>query len=145
MGRHDGSRSEAALNRFVARALRRKLAFLASGVAGFVLYYSASLVLVRQTHVGPGVAAGLAVLIAIVPTFLLQRHFAFRDRGQFWPALARYCALQAFNAAARGLRARVGQYAGLADGLNFLLSGATVVVTSYLALNHLVFHHHAGR
>jgi putative flippase GtrA len=133
------------LNRLLAEPLRRKLAFLVSGVAGFVLYYSASLVLVRQAHVGPGVAACLGVLVAIVPTFLLQRHFAFRDRGPFWPALTRYCALQAFNAAATGLLAGLGQVVGLADALNFLLSGATVVVVSYLALNHLVFRHHAGR
>ena len=133
------------MNRLLAEPLRRKLAFLVSGVAGFVLYYSASLVLVRQAHVGPGVAACLGVLVAIVPTFLLQRHFAFRDRGPFWPAPTRYCALQAFNAAATGLLAGLGQVVGLADALNFLLSGATVVVVSYLALNHLVFRHHAGR
>lgn len=133
------------MNRLGGESVRRKLAFLVSGVAGFALYYSASLVLVRQAHVGPGVAACLGVLIAIVPTFLLQRHCAFRDRGPFWPALARYCALQAFNAAATGLLARLGQYVGLADELNFLLSGATVVVASYFALNHLVFRHHSGR
>lgn len=133
------------MSRLVDETLRRKLAFLVSGVAGFVLYYSASLVLVRQAHVGPGAAACLGVLIAIVPTFLLQRHFAFRDGGPFWPALTRYCALQGFNAAATGLLARLGQFLGLADALNFLLSGATVVVVSYLALNHLVFRHHAGR
>jgi len=133
------------LNALLAEPLRRKLAFLFSGVAGFVLYYIASLALVRQAQVGPGLAACLAVLIAITPTFLLQRHFAFRDKGPFLPALTRYCALQAFNAAATGLLARLGQYVGLADALNFLLSGATVVVASYLALNHLVFRHQAGR
>lgn len=125
--------------------LRRKLAFLFAGGFGFVVYYVGSLVLVRQLHVGPGVAAWLAVLVSITPTFLLQRSVAFRDRGPRWPAFVRYCALQAVNAIATGLLAHLGRRAGLADAVNFFVAGAVVVVASYLALNHLVFRHRAGR
>lgn len=124
--------------------LRRKLAFLIAGGFGFVVYYLGSLVLVRQLHVGPGVAAWLAVLVSITPTFLLQRSFAFRDRGPPWPAFLRYCALQAVNAAATGLLTHLGRRAGLGDAVNFFVAGAVVVVGSYLVLNHLVFRDRAG-
>jgi putative flippase GtrA len=119
--------------------LRRKLAFLASGTTGFAIYLVLSLLLVRLPRVEPGLAAFLATLSAVPPTFLLQKHFAFRDRGAGLPSFLGYCLLQLFNAAAVGLLARLGQQAGLPDALNFFASGSVVVVVSYLVLSRLVF------
>ncbi len=120
-------------------ALRRQLAFLLSGTAGFVLYCLLSLLLVRVPGMGAGLAAFLAVLLSIPPTFLLQKRFAFRDRGALLPSFARYCALQAVNAVAVGLLARMGRQAGLADAVNFVASGSVVVVLSYLLMSRIVF------
>ncbi|WP_202841180.1 GtrA family protein [Luteimonas saliphila] len=120
-------------------SLRRKFTFLLSGATGFALYYALSMLLVRIPGVGAGLAAFVAVLLSIPPTFLLQKHFTFRDRGAALPSLARYCVLQAFNAVAIGLLARLGRRVGLADEVNFIVSGSVVIVVSYLALSYLVF------
>lgn len=120
-------------------ALRRKFAFLVSGTTGFAIYYLCALLLVRLPGLGAGQAAFIAVAISVPPTFLLQKHFTFRHRGEAASSFARYCALQAFNAVAIGLLARLGQHAGLADELNFIVSGSIVIVVSYLALSRLVF------
>ncbi len=120
-------------------SLRRKLAFLASGLTGFALYYVFSLLLVRLAGVGAGTAAFVAVLLSIPPTFLLQKHFAFRARDALLPSFARYCLLQAFNAVAIGMLAALGQRIGLRDELNFVASASIVVVVSYVALTCFVF------
>lgn len=119
--------------------LRRKLAFLASGTTGFVIYYCCSLALVRTTGLGAGAAAFVAVLLSIPPTFLLQRHFAFRSRAPLLPAFAKYCALQGVNAVLIGILARLGRQAGLGDALNFFASALVVVVVSYVVLGRFVF------
>jgi len=119
--------------------LRRKFAFLLSGGTGFALYFVLSMLLVRWPGLGAGLAAFLATLASIPPTFALQRRFAFRDRGAALPAFVRYCLLQAFNAVLVGLLARTGQRAGLPDAVNFVAAGAVVVVASYLVLSRLVF------
>jgi len=120
-------------------ALRRKLAFVLSGSAGFALYYVLCMVLVRVPGWGAGIAAFVAVLLSIPPTYALQKRFTFRDRGAVLPSFIRYCMLQAFNAMAIGLLASLGSRAGLAEGLNFLVSGSVVIVVSYLALSYIVF------
>lgn len=131
------------MNPALREPLRRKLAFLFSGTVGFALYYCFSLLLVRLPGFGAGTAAFVAVLLSIPPTFLLQKHFAFRARDAVLPAFARYCALQGFNAVAIGLLARLGRWAGLRDELNFFASASIVVVVSYVALTYFVFR--AGR
>lgn len=119
--------------------LRRKLAFLLSGTTGFALYLAMSLLLVRAPGLGAGAAAFLASLLSVPPTFLLQKRFAFRHRGATLSTFVRYCLLQLFNAAAVGLLARMGQRAGLADAVNFAVSGSVVVAVSYLVLSRLIF------
>jgi putative flippase GtrA len=119
-------------------SLRRTLGFLASGTAGFVLYCVFSMCLVR-IPLGAGPAAFLASLLAVPPTFLLQKHLAFRHRGASLRPFLGYCALQAVNALLVGLLARAGQRAGLPDLPNFVASGAVVVVVSYLVLSRFVF------
>lgn len=123
----------------VRPGLRRKLAFLFSGTCGFVLYWGLSLLLVRIPGVEPEVAAFVAVLLSVPPTFLLQKRFAFRYRGDTLPSFTRYCMLQGFNAVAIGILARLGRQAGLPDGVNFVASGGVVIVVSYLALSLIVF------
>lgn len=123
---------------------RRKLAFLASGLAGFALYYVFALLLAGLPGVGAGSAAFAAVLLSVPPTFLLQKRFAFRARDALLPSFLRYCALQVFNAAVIGVLARLGRELGLRDGLNFLVSASFVVVVSYLALSFFVFRGRGG-
>ncbi len=129
----------AAMMPAVREGLRRKLAFVLSGATGFAIYLSLSLLLVRLPGLGAGPAAFLATLLSVPPTFLLQKHFAFRDRGAAFAPFLRYCLLQAFNALAVGLLARLGQQAGLPDAVNFAASGCVVVLVSYLVLSRLVF------
>lgn len=120
-------------------ARRRKLAFLLSGTTGFALYCVLSLLLARLPGWGAGLAAFVAVLLSIPPTFWLQKRFTFRDQGAALPSFSRYCLLQAFNAMAIGLLASLGHQAGLADGVNFVVAGSVVIVVSYLALSYIVF------
>ena len=119
--------------------LRRKAAFLVCGAVGFALYVVASLLLVRHTALGPGSAAFVAVLLAVPPTFLLQKRVAFRHRGAMVSSFAKYCALQAANAVAIGVLAAVGRRLAVPDALNFVVSAAIVVVVSWLVLSGHVF------
>lgn|GEM_PF-1044477 len=119
--------------------LRQKAAFLLSGAAGFALYYGFSLVLVRVPAIEQELAAFVAVLLSVLPTFLLQKRFAFRHRGSALPSFARYCALQGFNAVAIGSLAWAGRRLGVLPEINFLASGVVVLVVSYLVLSRIVF------
>lgn len=119
--------------------LRQKVAFLFSGATGFALYYGFSLLLSRIPGVEQELAAFVAVLLSIPPTFLLQKRFAFRHRGSALPSFAKYCALQAFNALAIAALAWVGRHLGAPAEVNFLASGAIVLVVSYLVLSRIVF------
>jgi putative flippase GtrA len=125
--------------------MRRKLAFLFSGTCGFAIYYVLSLLLVRIPGVEPGIAAFVAVLLSVPPTFLLQKRLTFRYRGNTLPTFARYLALQGFNAVLIGILAGFGRRAGLPDELNFIVSGGVVIVVSYLALSLIVFRSREGQ
>lgn len=123
----------------VVPELRQKLAFLFSGATGFVLYYALSLWLVRLPGLEHEVAAFTAVLLSIPPTFLLQKQFAFRHRGGVLPSFAKYLALQVFNAMAIGMLAWSGRQFGLPAEVNFVASGAIVLIVSYVVLSRVVF------
>lgn len=123
--------------------LRRKAAFLLSGMFGFGLYYALSLWLVRMPALEHETAAFIAVVLSIPPTFLLQKGFAFRHEGGLLASFAKYCGLQVFNALAIALLARMGRQAGLPPEVNFILAGGIVVVVSYLVLSRIVFRHEA--
>lgn len=125
--------------------LRTKLAFLCCGAFGFALYYACSLLLVRLAALEPQVAAFVAVLLSIVPTFLLQKRVAFRHRGDTAASFAKYCALQGFNACAIAALAWIGRQSGLPDAVNFFASGAIVVVVSWIVLSGMVFRTGAHR
>lgn len=123
----------------MGEGLRRKLWFLFSGSTGFAIYFVLSLLLVRLPQVGAGTAAFVATLLAVPPTYLMQKRLTFRHRGGGLRSFVGYCVLQLFNAVAVGLLARAGQHLGLEDALNFILSGAVVVVVSYLVMSRILF------
>ncbi|MCR6662698.1 MAG: GtrA family protein [Luteimonas sp.] len=124
--------------------IRRKAAFVLSGGTGFALYYVFSLLLVRLPGVEHEVAAFVAVLLSVPPTYLLQRNFTFRHRGGVSKSFAGYCLLQAFNAVAIGALAWCGRKAGLPAEINFLAAGGVAVVVSYVVLSRLVFRQDQG-
>ncbi|MCZ8164771.1 GtrA family protein [Silanimonas sp.] len=123
----------------LAEPTRRKLAFLVAGGCGFLLYNLFSQLLVHFAGAPPEVAAFLGVLSAMPIVFLMQRNFAFRHRGGLYRSFAAYCGLQLLNAACIALMVRFGRGLGLADEVNILASGATIVVLSYLVMSRLVF------
>ena len=131
----------------MAPPLRQKTGFLLAGSTGFALYYLLSLLLVRVPWLQQEHAAFIAALLAVPPTFLMQRHLAFRHRGPVAPAFAKYCALQLFNALAIGGLAWGGRRLGLVPEVNFIASGLVVLLVSYLVLSRIVFRHarDAGR
>ncbi len=122
-----------------AMTARSGIAFLCCGAFGFGLYMTLSLLLLRLPRVEAELAAFVAVLLSVPPTFLLQRSIAFRDRGNVLHAFARYCVLQAFNAVVIGGLASLGRRMGLADAFNLVASGALVAVVSYVVLSRGVF------
>lgn len=119
--------------------LRQKVGFLLAGATGFALYYAFSLLLVRIPALEQEQAAFLAALLAVPPTFLLQKRFAFRHEGRIAPAFLKYCALQGFNALAIGALAWGGRRLGLRPEVNFVASGVVVVLVSYAVLSRIVF------
>lgn len=120
-------------------ALRRKIAFLLAGGFGTALYYVVSLCLVRGTALQPEWAAFFGVLVAIGPTFVLQKRFAFRHSGRRLSSFAKYCLLQGFNAVLTGVLARLGRFAGLPDEANLAIAMAITIAVSYIVLSRLVF------
>lgn len=124
--------------------IRRKAAFVLSGGTGFALYYVFSLLFVRLPGVEHEVAAFVAVLLSVPPTYLLQRNFAFRHRGGMLRSFVGYCLLQAFNAVVTGTLAWCGRKAGLPAEFNFLAAGGVAVVVSYVVLSRLVFRQDQG-
>lgn len=127
------------MNFTISDGWRRKIGFLLAGGFGFLVYSLVALLLVQIPGVQPEVAAFFAVLLAIPPTFLLQRNFAFRHRGSLSRPFLQYCGLQLVNAAGIALLTRFGRFVGLTDEINMVASGAIVIVFSYLVLSRFVF------
>lgn len=118
----------------------RMLRFVLVGGAGFVLYLLFAQGLRLATPLSTGWAAWLATLLAIAPTFVLQRRFTFRSSGSFAREFASYTALQLVNAGVIGLSARWGsRLLGLPDFPVFVLAGAIGVLVSYVVQSLLVF------
>lgn len=117
----------------------KPLAFFIAGSTGFALYYLTALTLQHGLQLQAGVAALLGALIAIVPTFLLQRFWVFADRGSVWRAFAQYCGLQIVNAVVISLLASLGQWLGVPPAINFVISGAAATVLSWFGLSRIVF------
>jgi putative flippase GtrA len=115
------------------------LRFLISGGTGFAIYYVAALVLRRVTGWPDGMCATVATLVAIPPSFLLQKHFTFRHDGDARAQLAGYLLLQVASALLIGAVAHLCARLGMAHALGFFLGGVAGVLFSYLVQSLLIF------
>lgn len=120
----------------------RMLRFLIVGGSGFVLYLLLASLLRSTTAISPAWAAALATLLAVLPTFQLQRVFTFQSSGPYARELLYYAMLQLVNAGVIALTAQAGsQWLRLKDLPNFMIAGMIGVVFSYLAQRWLIFRH----
>jgi len=121
-------------------AWRRAWRFLIAGGCGFLLYLLLATALRATTALAPGTAALLATLLAVLPTFHLQRVFTFRSTGSYRAELLRYGLLQLLNSGVIALTAKLGaQWLRLADLPTFVMAGLVGVIVSYLLQATLVF------
>ena len=127
------------------RLLRRRmrpLRFLIVGGSGFALYLLLASSLRAITTLSPPTAAALATLLAVLPTFQLQRVFTFQSSGPYARELLSYAMLQLVNAGVIALAAKVGaQWLRLPDLPDFVIAGMIGVGFSYLVQRWLVFRH----
>ena len=120
-------------------AYRRFARFLVSGGSGFLLYLVFTALLGQWFGFERGVNALLGTLLAIPPTFLLQRRFTFRSDGAVRRQFAGYIALQLVSAMVIGLAAQAGAMAGLPEFASYVLAGVAGVVFSYIVQSTLIF------
>ena len=120
-------------------AYRRFARFLVSGGSGFLLYLVFTALLGQWFGFERGVNALLGTLLAIPPTFLLQRRLTFRSDGAVRRQFAGYIALQLVSAMVIGLAAQAGAMAGLPEFASYVLAGVAGVVFSYIVQSTLIF------
>ncbi len=120
----------------------RPLRFLIVGGSGFALYLLLASLLRAMSAVSAPVAAALATLLAVLPTFQLQRVFTFQSSGSYARELLYYAMLQLLNAGVIALVAKAGtQWLRLQDLPDFVIAGLIGVVFSYMVQAWLVFRH----
>ena len=120
----------------------RLFRFVIVGGSGFALYLLLASLLRAITTISPPSAAALATLLAVLPTFQLQRTFTFQSSGPYARELLSYAMLQLVNAGVIALAAKVGaQWLQLPDLSDFVIAGLIGVVFSYLVQRWLVFRH----
>ena len=96
--------------------------------------------LLRQaTELPAGVIAWLAMLCAFLPTFFIQRIFAFRASGRLAPQITGYALLQLASSVVVAAAAHVGGVAGLYDFASFVVAGFAGVAFSYLIQTKMIF------
>lgn len=117
----------------------RWLRFLISGGIGFALYYSFALMLSWMTPWADGSCAFVGTLLAIPPTFLLQRSFTFRSGGAVAGQAAGYLLLQLASSAMIGSSAYFAAKLGIPTFIGFFLAGMAGVLFSYLIQASLIF------
>jgi putative flippase GtrA len=113
--------------------------FVISGGTGFLLYLGAATLLARFTRLDHGWVAFIATLLAIPPTFLLQRHFTFRASTRRSGQLASYVGLQLVSALVIAGAAHAGSRLGLPSTVVFVLAGLCGILVSYLVQVLLIF------
>jgi putative flippase GtrA len=120
----------------------RMLRFLIVGGSGFALYLLLASSLRAITTISPAWAAALATLLAVLPTFQLQRVFTFQSSGPYARELLSYALLQLVNAGVIAFAAKIGaQSLRLPDLPDFVIAGMIGVVFSYLVQRWLIFRH----
>lgn len=122
-----------------ARGQGRWLRFLISGGIGFALYYGFALLLTWMTPWADGSCAFVGTLLAIPPTFLLQRSFTFRSDGGPGGQAAGYLLLQLASSAIIGSSAYFAARLGIPTFLGFFLAGIAGVLFSYVIQASLIF------
>lgn len=113
--------------------------FLISGGIGFLLYLAFTTLLGAWTGFERGVNALLGTLLAILPTFALQRSFTFRSGGAVRKQLAGYVALQVMSALVIGVAAHGGGMLGVPPFLSYVAAGIAGVVFSYFVQSMMIF------
>ena len=120
-------------------AFHRVGRFLISGGVGFLLYLAFTTLLGAWTEFERGVNALLGTLLAILPTFALQRSFTFRSDGAVRKQFAGYIALQAISAVVIGLAAQGGALLGMRPFFSYVAAGVAGVVFSYFVQSMMIF------
>jgi putative flippase GtrA len=120
-------------------ALGTMARFLISGGTGFLLYLGAATLLARFTQLDHGWVALLATVMAIPPTFVLQRSFTFRSSNRGSGQLAGYVGLQLVSALVIAGSAHAGSRLGLPSTVVFVLAGLCGVLVSYVVQAMLIF------
>lgn len=115
------------------------LRFLVSGGAGFVLFYAAANVIRMISGFNEGLSAFLGTLVAIGPTFLLQRSFTFRVKSKPVERLGGYLVLQLASAAVIGAAASLLSKTALPAYVVFVIAGGVGVVFSFAVQSLLIF------
>lgn len=113
--------------------------FLISGGIGFALYYSIALLLRWTTPWADASCAFVGTLLAIPPTFLLQRSFTFRSDGGIRGQAAGYLLLQLASSIVIGSSAYFAARLGIPTLLGFFLAGIAGVLFSYVVQASLIF------
>ncbi len=119
--------------------LRRYVMFLFSGGTGFALYLLFSNLLHYRLGVSEAYAAASAVLLAVFPTFLLQKYLTFRSGASSRRAFPLYFLLQVANAALTGAVSGLGASAAVPGYLTFVIAGVTGVLVSYWVQSRFIF------
>lgn len=113
--------------------------FLLAGGVGFVLYLGISNTLHYILGVNEVVAAVLATLLPIPPTFWMQRRLTFESVSPSRRSLPRYAILQVGNAVLIGVLSAVGVKLHAPAVFTFFIAGVVSVVISYIVQATLVF------
>jgi putative flippase GtrA len=119
--------------------VRRPLFFLFAGGSGFVFYLCLSNLLHYVFLVRAVPAAFAATVLAIPPTFWMQRRLTFKSDGPVRRAFLRYIALQAANALVISMLTAVGTWIGLPGAVVFFGAGAASMAISYVVQSQYIF------
>lgn len=122
-----------------ARRFKRYLLFLFSGGAGFALYLLCSNVLHYVFQVRESYAAGASVVLAVGPTYLLQKYVTFRSSSSSRKAFPKYAGLQLGNAALTAAISGLGAKIALPGYVVFVVAGVAGVLVSYLVQSRFIF------
>lgn len=121
------------------------LRFCVVGGIGFVTDAGILAALIRGVNAGPMIARAISLPAAIMVTFMINRHWSFRDRARrpWLAALGRYCAVQSF-----GLICNLLVYAGAVllipppfndPVLCLTIASAVALAVNYSGLRRFVF------
>lgn len=118
---------------------RRYAAFLLAGGIGFMIYLALSNLFHYVFGLSEALAPFLGTVLAVPPTYLLQRTLTFRGRTAGRQALPMYVALQVGNAFLISLLSSLGARTSLPGYVVFVIAGVAGVLVSYWVQSRLIF------